>query len=392
MAVLFLIVLIDLIGFGIIIPLLPFYGERFGADPFEVGLLMAIYSFCQLLAAPLWGRLSDRIGRRPVLLLGMAGAAISYLWLASADSLWTLYAARALGGAMAGNIAAAFAYVADVTTPANRAKGMGVVGAAFSLGFIAGPAVGGLLAGADPATANFHLPSLVAAGMSICAIGMGLVWLKESRPPGANTDQPGRGGVPIPDLLRRPALPMLLAASFLAIFVFAGIEATFALWSVRRFGWGPEQNGYLFAFVGLLSAAIQGGAIGILSRRLGEPRMIVWGAVLLAAGIAAVPFTGQVASLVFVMAVVAIGFSMLSPPLNSQISRQADESRQGAIMGLARSATTLARVVGPAWAGYLFSVGGMDWPFLAGACVMVVVVPLAFAACRSAATSDKPTA
>ncbi len=166
MATLFLIVFVDLVGFGLIIPLLPFYGEHFHASPATVGLLMAVYSFAQFLAAPLWGRLSDRIGRRPVLACSLAGATLSYLWLAFAQDLWMLFAARALGGFMAGNIATAFAYVADVTTPANRAKGMGIVGAAFGLGFIFGPAIGGVLAGHDPANADYTSPALVAAALS----------------------------------------------------------------------------------------------------------------------------------------------------------------------------------------------------------------------------------
>ena len=383
MPVLFLIVLIDLIGFGIIIPLLPFYGEHFGADPHDIGLLMAVYSLFQLAAAPLWGRLSDRIGRRPVLLVGMAGAAVSYIWLGMADALWMLFAARALGGAMAGNIAAAFAYAADITTPADRARGMGVVGAAFGLGFILGPAIGGILAGPDAATANYQLPAFAAAAMSLIALGAGLLVLRESRTPAEREADAANAlaeGMAI--VLRRRPLQLLILTSFLATFVFAGMEATFALWSERRLAWGPEQNGYLFAYVGILGAVIQGGAIGPLSRRLGEARLIVAGAALLAIGTAGIPFVASVGPLIAVMAVLGIGFSILNPALNSRISRHVGSGSQGALMGVARAATTFGRVVGPAWAGFLFSYAGMDWPFLAGAAVMMVVVPLAALACR----------
>ena len=180
MPILFLIVVVDLIGFGIIIPLLPFYAEFFYADPATVGLIMATYSLTQFLAAPYWGQLSDRIGRRPVLLVSLAGSAVAYFWLGFADELWVLFAARALGGLMAGNISAAFAYVADVTTPKNRAKGMGMIGAAFGLGFIIGPAVGGILAGPDPINADYKSPAFAAAGLSMMAFALGVIFLKES--------------------------------------------------------------------------------------------------------------------------------------------------------------------------------------------------------------------
>src|SRR5271168_2641617 len=185
MPTLFLIVFVDLVGFGLVIPLLPFYAVRFGASPQQVTLLLATYSLFQLFAAPLWGALSDRIGRRPVLMTSMAASALAYLWFGSATALWMLFAARALAGACAGNIAAANAYIADVTTPENRAKGMGMIGAAFGLGFIIGPALGGLLAGHNLATANLRAPGLLASALSVTAF-LGVVFLlKESLPEGA---------------------------------------------------------------------------------------------------------------------------------------------------------------------------------------------------------------
>src|SRR5580700_3384737 len=182
MAILFLIVLIDLIGFGLVIPLLPFYAVRFHASPQEVTVLMAVFSLASMLTAPLWGRLSDRVGRRPVLMVSMAAAALAYLWLGFASRLWMLFAARALAGAGAGNIAAAQAYIADITKPEDRARGMGLIGAAFGLGFIIGPALGGWLAGSDPATADVVTPAWVAAGLSALAL-LGVVFLlRESLP------------------------------------------------------------------------------------------------------------------------------------------------------------------------------------------------------------------
>ncbi len=184
MPTLFLIVFVDLVGFGLVIPLLPFYAVRFAASPQQVTLLVATYSLLQLVTAPFLGRLSDRIGRRPVLGFSMAVSAVAYLWLGHADALWMLFAARALAGACAGNIAAAQAYIADVTTPENRAKGMGLIGAAFGLGFIIGPALGGFLAGDDPATANLAAPAWVAAALSLIALCGVFFVLPESLPAG----------------------------------------------------------------------------------------------------------------------------------------------------------------------------------------------------------------
>jgi DHA1 family tetracycline resistance protein-like MFS transporter len=377
---LFLIVFIDLLGFGIIIPLLPFYAEHFYADPFTVGLLMATYSLTQLIAAPLWGGLSDRIGRRPVLLITLGGAAVSYIWLGLIDSLFALFLARAVGGAMAGNISAAFAYMADITTKEDRAKGMGLIGAAFGLGFIAGPAIGGLLAGADPATANYSLPAFAAAGLSLVALLLAIFLLKESlseeirariaaRPPQKRFRQ-------LLETLKTPKLGFLVALSFLATFVFAGMEATFAMWSERTYQWGPQQTGFLLAGVGIVSAVIQGGLIGRLAQRFGEEKLILQGSIALAIGMILIPFSENLWILMLAMAILAYGFSTLSPSLNSLISLQVSDESQGAVMGVMRSATTLARVVGPVWAGIVFAQLGKDWPYFTGGMIMLFVALL----------------
>ena len=243
MFILFLIVFIDLLGFGIIIPLLPFFGEHFNASPAMIGFLMASYSLTQFIAAPFWGRASDRIGRRPILLITLTGAAASYVLLGFSSSLLMLFVARGLGGFMAGNISTAFAYVADITTPENRTKGMGVIGAAFGLGFIAGPAIGGILAGPDPLNAYFRTPALAAAALSCVALTMAFFLLKESLAeeirkqisamPAKNRRQQFR------EALAKPGVGLLIGLSFMATFVFAGMETTFAMWSERRMGWGP---------------------------------------------------------------------------------------------------------------------------------------------------------
>lgn len=381
MGTLFLIVFVDLVGFGVIIPLLPFYGEHFHASPATVGVLMATYSLAQLLTAPMWGSLSDRIGRRPVLAASLLGLTASYLLLAGADALWMLFAARALGGAMAGNIAAAFAYAADVTTPANRAKGMGMVGAAFGLGFIFGPAIGGALAGHDPANADYATAALAAAGLSGLATLLSVALLKESLPKAARRAHAKLARASRLELLRnalkRPGVGRLILIAFLSTFVFAGMETVFAMWSRREYGWGPEQNGYLFAFVGFVSAGVQGGLIGRLAHRLGEPRLVIAGAVCLAAGMLAIPFAESLVMLLPAMLSVALGFSLMTPSLNSLVSRAVSSGVQGGTMGVTRSVTTLARVLGPGFAGLLFEFLGRDWPFWVGALIMLGVTAVA---------------
>jgi len=386
MLILFLIVFIDLVGFGIVIPLLPFYGLHFDAGPFIVALMMASYSLGQFAAAPFWGRLSDRIGRRPVLIASLFGAVLSYIWLGFATTLWMLFAARLVGGLMAGNIATAFAYIADITTPKNRAKGMGVVGAAFGLGFIAGPAIGGILAGPDPINADYQTPAFAAAGLSFVALVLTIARLKESLSVELRAELAARPKqsriTQFKEAMGRPGIGLLVALSFLATFVFSGMETTFAMWSSLKLGWGPQQNGYLFAFIGVIAALIQGGAIGRLTKRFGEANLLVQGAVALAIGMAMIPFTESLAWLLGAMVVIAYGFSVINPALNSLISLRTEATNQGQMMGVARSATTMARVVGPAWAGVLFAQLGKEWPYYAGTVLMLVVAGLALRALK----------
>lgn len=393
--VLFLVVVVDLIGFGIVIPLLPFYGEYFAASPAEIGMLMATFSIGQLISAPILGRFSDQYGRRPILLMGLAGTVLSYGLMAYADSLAILFLARALGGLMAGNIGAAFAYAADITTPENRAKGMGVVGAAFGIGFVLGPAIGGILAGPDPMNADYRTPALVAGGLSATAFVLAVLFLTESLSPEMRAKAAQAPAVSRWSRMRqafgRPVLGAALVQMFFAIFVFAGMEAVFGLWSERQFFWGPEQNGYLFAGIGVVSALIQGGGIGRLARRYGERRLVVAGALALMVGIGLLPMASTVPILCVVMLVIAAGFSLLNPALNSLVSKSVESHEQGIMLGVGRSVSTLSRVVGPAWAGNVFEGLGRHWPFWMGAVVMLVVVVLAVRQLRQPITDNPST-
>jgi MFS family permease len=378
MPVLFLIVFVDLVGFGLIIPLLPFYAERFGASPQLVTILMAVFSLMAMIAAPFWGRLSDRVGRRPVLMASMAAAALAYLWMGFASELWMLFAARAFAGICAGNIAAAQAYIADVTPPEKRARGMGLIGAAFGLGFIIGPALGGVLAGNDIATADLETPGLIAAGLSAAAF-LGVVLLLPESLPAAVRARPGRSRfAALCNAFRRPVLARLLAIFFLVILAFAAMESTFALWAMRQYGWGPAQIGYVFTYVGLLSAVMQGGLIGPLSRRFGEERLLLSGLALIALGLLVLPFSRTLPPLVVAVSALAIGMGAMQPSLNSLISRRAGAEEQGEVMGVAQSVASLSRVLGPIMAGALFEAFGRNSPFLWGAALVAAALLLSW--------------
>ncbi|HWB48740.1 MAG TPA: MFS transporter [Stellaceae bacterium] len=378
MPILFLIVLIDLIGFGLVIPLLPFYAERFSATPQEVTVLLAVYSAVQMLTAPVWGRMSDRVGRRPVLMVSLSAAALAYLWLAFADALWMLFAARALAGACAGNIAAAQAYVADITPPEKRAHGMGMIGAAFGLGFIIGPAIGGTVAGGNLATADLRTPGLIACGLSLIALLGVLIVLRESRPAGL-TPRPRRSRLAsLRDALTRRSLARLLVVFFLGTVAFGGMEAIFALWAMAQFGWGPMPIGYIFAYIGVLAAIMQGGLTGRLTARFGEEKLLVAGLVLIALGLVIIPAAHDLAVLVVAVSSLALGMGAMQPALNSLISRRAGAEEQGEVMGVAQSVASLSRVLGPILAGALFAGWGRSSPFLAGMVLVVVAAALSW--------------
>ncbi len=384
MPILFLIVFVDLVGFGLVIPLLPFYAERFTASPLAMTALFATFSLMSFLTAPLWGGLSDRVGRRPVLMASMAAAALAYVWMAFATELWMLFAARAFAGACAGNIAAAQAYIADVTPPENRAKGMGVIGAAFGVGFIIGPVLGGVIAGDDIATADLATPCLIAAGLSFAAFLGVVLMLPESLVRPAQTSRRGRFAAAQASL-SRPGLGRLLLVFFLVILAFSGMETVFAWWAIAQFGWGPRPTGFVFFYVGLLSAAMQGGLIGPLTRRFGEERLMLAGLGLIALGLLLMPFAATVPLLLVAVSALALGMGATQPSITSLISRRAGIERQGEVMGVAQSAGALSRVFGPIAAGVLFAQFGRDAPFIWGAALVAAALAIGWRLPRAVA-------
>jgi DHA1 family tetracycline resistance protein-like MFS transporter len=379
---LFLTVFIDLLGFGIAIPLLPFYAQKFGASAEAVTLVIATYSFAQFVFLPYWGRVSDRIGRRPVLLLTLGGATASWILTAYVDSLWALFAVRAFAGAMAGNAAVAQAYVADTTTPENRAKGHGVIGAAFGLGFLVGPAFGGILAG-DTDAPDFRMPFFAAAALSAIALLFAVIRLPESLSPAARAAAkaaPRQSRLAqLADAVTKRKLGILVALMFLTPFVFSGVETTFALWSQAALGWGPRENGYAYSFMGLIAVLVQGGSIGPLTKMFGERGLLLFGPVLIGVGMVMLPLGGEIVILAVALFLIVAGVCVTTPSLNSLISQRAGPHERGALLGVAQASGGLARIAGHAWGGFSFGGLGRDWPYFTGALLMVAAFVLALA-------------
>ncbi len=381
MAILFLIVFLDLVGFGLVIPLLPFYVQRVGEGPEVITAVLGLYSLAQFAAAPVWGRLSDRYGRKPILVATSFGYAGSFLILAAADTLPLLVASRVFGGLMAGNIAAAQAYVSDVTTPETRAKGMGLIGAAFGLGFVFGPAIGGILGGDDPATANYAAPALAAAALTVIAAVGAMVFLKESLAPEFRL----RGGAARArgylrlDLMTAPLL-MLIGAGFLMIAGWAQFETIFGLWANAVLDYGPRRVGFVMTFMAVVSAAIQAGLIGPLTRRLPERRIAGVSLVVLAGGYIALAGADALALLIVAGLLLAVGTALFTPTLSSLISKGAGAADQGAVLGAYQSAAALARFAGPAAAGAVYTGLGRSAPFLLAALLAIPAAGLLAAA------------
>jgi multidrug resistance protein len=368
LVIIFVTVFIDLIGFGIIIPLLPFYAEHFGASALMVGLLSTSFSLMQFLFAPFWGRLSDRIGRRPVILIGLLGSAFSYALFALASSLPMLFVARSLAGVAGANIATAQAFIADITTPENRARGMGMVGAAFGLGFVFGPAIGGFLS-----RWGYAAPAWFAAALSLANFVAAVAVLPESRPAHARLDTRREGRLAVfRRALARPRMPLVLLVFFLVITSFSSFESMFALYSERRFGFTTVSIGYMFAWVGIVLATVQGGLVGLLVPRIGETRVVRIALLLIAAGLFAVPISPSVPVLAGAVGLLSLGLGLNSPSMLSAISQLGDPRDQGSTLGLSQSLGSLARIVGPMWGGWVFDTFGMRVPFFS-ACVMMLL-------------------
>ncbi len=364
------------IGLGVVVPLLPFYAGRFGAGAAEVTWLFAIYSACQFVVAPLWGRLSDRIGRKPVILVCFAGTALSYLWLAYVSSLGEMFASRALAGAMGGWMVAGQGWVADTTEPDRRARGMGFLGAAFGIGFVIGPVLGAAAVGAEEP--DFELPILFSAGSAVLALIIAAVLIRE---PDRHAVREGDTTAAL-RVFSMPVLLMVLGVYFAGFFVFSGFESTFALWGEAALLLGPRDVGLVLGFAGICMVIVQGVALGRLAARFGEARLVPAGIAILIAGLIAIPPAASGWWLLPAFALLAVGQSISNPSLQSLVSRIAPVDWKGGALGAAQAASSMGRILGPLWAGLLFTEFGRDWPFLGGALLLAPVFLLALHAGR----------
>ena len=356
--IIFITVFIDLVGFGIVIPLLPYYAETapFNATPFEVGILFASYSLMQFIFAPVLGSLSDRYGRRPILFFSILGSAIGYLFIGFAFALWMVFAGRIIAGITGGNISTAQAYIADVTTRENRAKGMGLFGAMFGLGFVFGPAIGGILS-----RYGIAVPFLFAALLSFVNAILLYFILPETVKKGSYDAAKIRKNrfVELIESLGDAQFGTLNAVYFFLVVSFSIMTYAFVLYTISRFGYSAEQNGYIFAFIGILAVIFQGGLFSKLVRKFGENPLMIVGCIMMAISLFAIPFIspdfGGLGGLLFVVTLLSVGNSMASPAITSLASKVSDENTQGKSLGVLQSGASLARAIGPAVGGVLLN-------------------------------------
>ena len=367
--IIFLTIFVNLVGFGIIIPLLPFYAVTFGASPFVIGLLFAVFSLCQLVAAPVLGDLSDRRGRRPVLIFSLVGTVASFVMLALAHTVWMLFFARIVDGLSGGNISTARAYVADITEPKDRARAYGLIGAAFGLGFILGPALSGVLAGI-----SYTAPIWAAATITLVAAIMAWLWLPETvHRAQAGTGNPLRS---LPALLHRPRIRRVLAIDFMYWLAFAVFQTTLSLFAASRFHFGPVQTGYLFAAFGLLGAIIQGGFIRHVVHRLGDKPTFLVGLGFGTVGLIAVAMAHTVPMFALALVPLAIGIGFGHPTMSSLVSLVARGDEQGRVQGSASAVESLGRTIGPIWGNASLQHFGESMPYISAAALLLLTLAL----------------
>lgn len=384
LAILFFTIFIDLLGFGILIPVMPTYARRYGASETVIGLLFATYSIAQLIAAPLWGRLSDRIGRRPVIVVAAAGSAVAYLCFGLADHLWMLFVARLIVGGCGGTISTAQAYIADVTAPEQRTRGMALVGAAIGLGFTIGPALSGLIASQGGVRAPFFVGAGLAAANAI--------WAAIALPEPAVRRAAARGPL-ISSLTRSIVLPgvgFYLGLLFVVTYAFAHIETTLVLWTTDLLGFTERDNGLLFMWIGIVLVIAQMGGTRRLAKSVSEPVLAATGCALMALGALATPLVGAWPLLAVTCAIIALGSALNSPAIMSAISRAAPAESQGELLGVSQSVSALGRIAGPPACGLLYQFVGRSAPWITSG-VLLALGAVAVSA-RAGLRRNTPTA
>ncbi len=375
--VLFVTIFIDLMGFGLIIPILPIYANELGASGTVIGLVAASFSFMQFLIAPFWGNLSDRVGRKPVLLVSIFITGLGYVIFAYASTLFLLFAARIVAGIGSANISTAQAYISDITPPDKRAKAFGIIGAAFGLGFIFGPPVGGFL------KSNYGIDyvGFVAAGLSALNLIMAYFLLGES----LKNPKPKSGQLfenPLADFqfgLKKPVVNELLVINFIFITAFSLMTVSVTLLWEEHYGLNEEQVGYTFAFLGVVTAIVQGGLVGWASRTFGDRKLLIAGYVLMFIGLTSLPFVPVqyfVPLELLAIVLIALGNGALTPTIASLLSKNSSEQEQGRVLGLGQSVASLGRVVGPFLGGWLYGLH-YEYPYIGSGCLMIVCLLLA---------------
>lgn len=385
----FLVVFLDLVGFGIVLPLIPFLSREFQASPEQIGWIIASYSLAQFFFAPAWGSLSDRIGRRPVILISLAGSILSYLLFALAPSLSWVLASRIFAGICGANISVATAYIADITTPEKRAKGMGLIGAAFGLGFIFGPLIGGSLL-----SYGYHCPGFTACAISLVSFLFAVFALPESLPPEVRAVRPPRRYSLFDgwrEALSAAVLVQVMLLTFLSNLAFTMWETTFGLFVNDRppFHYTGTEFSYLLAYVGLVTALIQGGLIGRLVKKFGEKNVLLAGCVAMVLSFGMIPLAGNLSPLLAALALLGAGFALIRPCTYSILSRQSSAADQGKVLGAAQAASSLTRVIGPIAGGFLYK-WNLTFPFWTGTALMVLGVALVLLLPRDPAGLKSP--
>lgn len=377
--IIFLTVFMDLVGFGIIIPLNPYLAESFGASPLQVGLLMSVYSLFQFVFSPVWGQLSDRYGRRPIILVSLLGSALSHTGFAFASAFWGLILARGLAGLFGGNISTAMAYIADITDEKNRSKGMGLVGAAFGMGFLLGPMIGGLFAhvgrdlGAAPPLAD-SFPALVAGAICFLNFLFAIRFLPESRKAGSPSAAKTGRWSKIWRALSTPVLSSVMILVFLNTFAMAHIEASLFLLMQEKFQWTLTQASFGFAYVGLILVFTQGYLIRKWMPKYGERRLLLAGLIFSMIGYLCIGLAGTVGFMALAVTFLGLGNGLANPSLNGSVSLLSGEEVQGNNLGVSQSLSSIARIVGPPTGGALYQHFGMSTPFFAATVVGLIGV------------------
>lgn len=366
--ILFLVMFLVMVGFGIIIPVIPFYAEEIGATPTQLGLLMAVYSLMQLLFAPMWGRISDRIGRKPVIMIGILGLSISFFLMAISTELWMLFAARIIGGLLSSaNMPTVMAYVADITSEEDRGKGMGIIGASVGLGFIFGPAIGGIFS-----QSSLNTPFYLAGATSLLTFLLVTFVLKESLTVEQRNSQ-AKEKTSLLKAFNGPVSVLFVLQLFVSLSL-SGLEATFAYFAAEKAGLGAVELGYIFMIMGLAGAIVQGGLVGRMTKKLGEGTVIQLGIFISAIGFALILLIEGFGTAALFLTVFGVGNGLIRPSVSSLLTKKSTAGH-GSTTGLLSSFDSLGRIIGPPLGGWLFSIA-IGMPYISGILLSVIALIL----------------